>query len=90
LSIDELQASNLVITAFNGGITIQSNTGFEKGTVFALYNLSGQLVGSTELSTSKQHYVQMATQALCPGIYIISLQSPLRKLTRKWLKTFDF
>ncbi|MFN5370284.1 MAG: PKD domain-containing protein, partial [Bacteroidia bacterium] len=90
LSIDELQASNLVITAFTGGITIQSNTGFEKGTVFALYNLSGQLVGSTKLSTSKQHYVQMATQALCPGIYIINIESRHQPLARKWLKTSDF
>jgi hypothetical protein len=43
-----------------------------------------------QVSTSKQHYVQMATQALCPGIYIINIESRHQLLTHKWLKTSDY
>lgn len=90
LGFDELQASSFIITPNTGGVSIQSNSGFEKGTVLELYTLSGQLLGRTELSQGKQNNVQIATQELPLGIYIISLQSSSRALSRKWLKTSDF
>ena len=89
LSIEELQASNLFITAFTGGLNIQSNTGFEKGTLIALYNISGQLVGSMVLNTSKQHSVQMPTSELSPGIFIIRLEYQGFKVARKFLIDLD-
>ena len=90
LGFDELQASSFIITPNTGGISIQSNSGFEKGTVLELYTLSGQLLGRTELSQGKQNNVQIATQELAIGIYIISLQSSSSALSRKWLKNSDF
>ena len=86
-SIADVEASNLSISEQNGTLTIQCNNPFEKGTLLTLNNLSGQLIANKMQPASNQNCMQLSTQQLSAGIYFITLQSPSKQLTLKWLKT---
>ncbi len=88
--ISEIGASNLSISEQAGTLNIQSANAFETGTVLSLNSLSGQLVAGKTQTTSNQTCIQLPTQQLSPGIYFITLQSPSKHVTLKWLKTTDY